>query len=303
MTAENSPCSPVVGGRRRTFCCHSATLSGAFPPNSLAAVEECLAARVPRLEVDVRFLADDSLLVFHDESFEHDTTGSGRVSERVRTEVAAIRYRADESHGVCFLEDVVERTAGTGTLLQVDLKLMRAITWERAQLLLKTLEPLRDNLIVGSQAHWNLRRLEGVPLALDPTLQWHYDPHRRLEEVFPRRLGVHGLWDDSPIAANPRVPAAEYLEARIADIEGLLPTAIEWMVDIGTILEIASLGLALGDRLRSSGRSLAAWTLRAGTPRSQQLVDQLFRLGVETIITDVPLLAAASFDAATVNRV
>ena len=53
--------SPIIAGRRRVFCCHSATLSTNFAPNSLAAVRECVDAGVPRLEIDVQFLADDGM--------------------------------------------------------------------------------------------------------------------------------------------------------------------------------------------------------------------------------------------------
>jgi glycerophosphoryl diester phosphodiesterase len=275
------------------FSCHRATLSGRFIPNSLAAVDECVGAGAPRLEIDVRFLADDAMLVFHDGLLDHETTASGRVDALDRAAASAVRYRQDERIGLCFLDDVVERMRGSETLLQVDLKLMRPISAPRARTLEAALAPISQHVLVGSQAHWNLRQLGGLPLAFDPTLQWH--GHRgRHGNAVPRTLGRHGMWDDAPLASNPYATPEEYIHARVGDIIGLLPAATEWMVDIATIEHIAGLGVDLGSELARYGVSLAAWTLRETEPDPGGLLDRLFRGGVRTVITDVPLAAAAA---------
>ena len=210
------------------LCCHSATLSGHLPPNSLAAVGECVEARVPRLEVDVRFMADDSMLIFHDSTLDQAATGAGVIAALSRRDVRSVRYRRDENHGLCFLEDVVDLMRGSGTVLQVDLKLMRPISPGRAAALKTALAPLGDQVIVGSQAHWNLRQLAPVPVAFDPTLQWHYNPARPVGAEGPRAMGVHGLWDDAPLAAIRQASAEEYIESRIRDLRGLLPAGGAW---------------------------------------------------------------------------
>ena len=291
MSLVREALSPTVRGISRAFACHSATLSGDYPPNSLAAVEECLREGVPRLELDVRFMADDSMAIFHDERLDRATDSAGRLSEMKRQDLAGVRYRGGE-HGICFLEDVVARTAGSRSMLQVDLKLMRPITQARVLKLCSALAPLDGNLIVGSQAHWNLRQLEGLPLAFDPTLQWRY-PQADFDEPFPKSLGVHGLLDDSPIASDPHVRAGEYIEARIADIAGLLPSAVEWMVDIRTILHFSDLGSRCGERLRQSGTALAAWTLRKETANPADC-RAAFGWARQSISTDMPLAAAGN---------
>lgn len=283
------------------FCCHSGTLSGRFPPNSLAAVAECVEAGVPRLEIDVRFMEDDAMLIFHDGALDRSTTGAGRVAGLSRADVTHIRYRADESHGLCFLEEVVDIVRGSATMLQVDLKLMRPMSATRASALQAVLRPLGSNLVVGSQAHWNLRRLNGLPVAFDPTLQWNYDPGRQTTGV-PHTLGVHGFWDDSPLAGIPHASPADYLESRIEDILALLPNAVEWMVDIQTVLRMGELGLALGERLGRSACALAAWTLH-DSPDMAATVSRLFELGAETVITDAPVAAAGAIARpSSVNR-
>jgi len=272
-----------------------ATLSGRFPPNSLPAVDECAAAGVPRLEIDVRFLADDSMLVFHDSGLAAATTGSGKVDALTRAEAVGLRHRGHPDTPLCFLEDVVGVLQGSGTFLQVDLKLMRPISPRRVELLAAALAPLGRDTFAGSQAHWNLRPLEeaGVPVAFDPTLQWHAGARGGSEEMVPARQGPHGLWDDAPLAHIPRTTAGEYTGSRIADLIGLLPGAVEWMVDIGTLRHLASLGCDLGGELDRYGIALAAWTMRdEGKAKARETMAALFRLGARTIITDdAPALA------------
>ncbi|MFN8616218.1 MAG: hypothetical protein U0837_03910 [Dehalococcoidia bacterium] len=289
MTDLAARLAPTIGGQRRVFCCHSATLSGRFSPNSLQAVKECVAAGVPRLEIDVQFLADDAMAIHHDPSFSAHAQGSVKLAELARGAMDDFGHRGGER--IAFLEDVVEAVAGSATLLQVDLKLSRPISPRRVELLEETLRPLEGRLVVGSQAHWNLRRLRGVPVALDPTLHWAFAAR---PPGIPHSLGVHGLWDDSPIASNPRFNAYDYVHARVDDLLSLVPGTVEWMVDIGTIFTLAELGVALGETLRERGVALAAWTLRGSSTSPRETLMRLFELGVETVITDIPELAAGA---------
>ncbi|MGE3074111.1 MAG: glycerophosphodiester phosphodiesterase [Dehalococcoidia bacterium] len=296
MESPGSALAPLVNGKQRVVCCHSATLSGRFPPNSLAAVQECVTAKVPRLEVDVRFLADDSMLIFHDTTLDGATNSSGPVASLARESVRAVRYLSDESQGLCFLDDVVDALRGSSTLLQVDLKLMRPITPARTSALLGALKSLDQQVIIGSQAHWNLRSLTGVPLAFDPTLHWHYDPERK---ALPRNMGVHGLWDDSPLAGIPHASADAYIEHRVQDLLNLFPQAVEWMVDIRTIQHVNVLGTNLAERLAQANCALAAWTIHEDTPERNALVRRLCDMGVETFISDVPPIVAEDLTSAS----
>ena len=275
-------------GRERVICCHRATLSGRFPPNSLAAIAECVEARVPRLEIDVRFLRDDAMLVFHDSRLDHETTGAGRVDALDGRAARALRYRSHGDHAICFLDEVVDVMKGGETLLQVDLNLMRPIAPAREAALAAALAPIADRVLIGTQAHWNLAPFarRGFRVAFDPTLQWHYAPARPLE-LTPRQLGIHGLWDDSPLAQIPHASARDYTAARIADLQGLVPAAVEWMVDIATIRHLASIGCALGAELSGRGIELAAWTLRdLGEPETSAALREMLELGATTIIAD-----------------
>ncbi|MEO9256014.1 MAG: glycerophosphodiester phosphodiesterase family protein, partial [Tepidiformaceae bacterium] len=127
--------TPTIAGRRRVICCHRSQLSGRFPSNSLAAVEECVAAGAARLETDVRFLPDDSMLLFHGTDLDHGTTGTGKVDALSYNEARQIRYCTPGSEPLCFLEEVVRAMQGSGATLQVDLTLMRPISPHRVRLL------------------------------------------------------------------------------------------------------------------------------------------------------------------------
>lgn len=285
---------PEVAGRRRTICCHSAALSGAHAPNSLEAVRECVAAGVPRLEVDVRFAADDGLVCFHDASLDAQTTGAGRVSDHTTFALRAVTYRST-GESLALLEEVIDAIRGSSTVLQVDLKLNRPISPSRVERLEQALAPVASQVVVGSQSPWNLRKFSRVPVAFDPTLFLNYTPGRR-QAPYPRQRGIHGFWDDSPLARNPYTTPQQYLEARFEELRGLVPAAIEWMVDIGTVFRIADLGIALGDELARHGIELAAWTLKERDP-VQATLERLWAAGAATVITDVPLAVAAALRA------
>lgn len=284
----------TVAGQRRVICCHRATLSGQFPPNSLAAVAECVAAGVPRLEIDVRFLIDDRMLILHGSDLGRETTGTG-VAESIDSAAAkALCYRAPGNHSLCFMEDVVDAVRGHQTLLQVDLQVTRPIGPARERLLAEALEPVRDHVLIGSQAHWNLRGLaaRGFRVALDPERHWHFEPGRDPADVPPARIGIHGLWDDAPLAHIPNVSTNEYFVQRLQDLVGLLPEAVEWMVDIPTVRRMGELGFPLGEHLRGHGIELAAWTLRDRGPETSTILAELFALGVTTVIADdAPVVA------------
>jgi hypothetical protein len=288
------PLAFEFAGRLRTFTAHRATLAHPHAPNSLAAVQACVAARAPRLEIDVRFLADGRMLIFHDRDFEPETTGAGPVAAATAEAVAGLRLRHD-SAPLCFLEDVVDAVRGSGTVLQVDLKGFVPYTRSQVAALAGALRPLGEGVVAGSQAHWNVRGLgaAGIPIALDPTLHWHYAPGRATTGLSPATLSRHGLWDDSPLAHLPELTFEAYAEARIADLLALV-RVVEWMVDCATLRFFASRGLRLGERLHEDGVRLAAWTVHdEGREATRALLHELFALGADVVITDaVPACAA-----------
>lgn len=244
------------------------------------------------MEIDVWFLADDEMLVFHDDRLDRETGGTGVVEEQTRGAIAGLRYRTGEP--VAYLEEIVREVRRGRTRLQVDLKPMGCIPARRLERLAAVLQPIAGQVLIGSQAHWNLRPLAaaGVPIALDPMLHWHAAPWAAGENRDPARMGQHGFWDDAPLASVAGVDPAEYITSRIEDLLSLVPAG-EWMVDYQTLLHLDSFGCRLGETLRAHGVDLAAWTLKdRGRVETGGLARRLFEIGATTIITDAPLALA-----------
>jgi glycerophosphoryl diester phosphodiesterase len=289
MEKVESPLTPEVGAARRVLCCHRSLLSGDCGANSLAAVRECVAAGVPRLEIDVRFLADDAVAVFHDETLDRETDGSGPISAHSRESLGSVRYRGCDE-GITYLEDIAAAMRGSGTLLQVDLKPLLPITRAHAEALAHALQPVAGHALVGSAAHWNLRPLAalGLEVAFDPTLHWNAQAREGGDGRDPARRSHHGFWDDSPLAHLQGLSTQDYIVARIADLLALVP-AVEWMVDWRTLFALDEAGCRLGEVLRGHGVALAAWTIKdEGHETTLAKMQRLFALGVETVITDHP---------------
>jgi glycerophosphoryl diester phosphodiesterase len=289
MEKVESLLTPEVGGARRVLCCHRSLFSGDCGANSLAAVRECVAARVPRLEIDVRFLADHAVAVFHDETLDRETDGFGPISVHSRQSLESVRYR-DCGEGITYLEEIAAEIAGSDTLLQVDLKPLLPISPPQAEALALALQPIAGHTLVGSAAHWNLRPLAalGLQVAFDPTLLWNAQAREGGDGRDPARRSHHGFWDDSPLAHLQGLSTPDYIAARIADLLALAP-AVEWMVDWRTLFALDDAGCQLGHRLRRHGVALAAWTIKdQGREATLAKLHRLFRLGVETVITDHP---------------
>ncbi len=276
-----------LGRGRVVLAAHQGRLTGAETPNSLLSVAACAAAGAARVEVDVTFTRDGEAVVSHEREL--------RVGGR---RVPADEVTSSEVPGLPRLWEVVQLLRASAAVLQVDLKLFRPIRAQEVERLLAVLSPIQPRVLVGSQAHWNLRPLAAAGLAVgfDPTLHFRYvapGAPRSWARGHPKRTGVWGFRDDSPLAQEASASPVAYLEARFTDLLALVPGVAELMVDYGTILRLGELGFALGLELQRRGVALAAWTVReyeGGT--TLHLLHRLAELGVSTIITDVPLLLA-----------
>lgn len=288
---DPAPFTVDAGARPRVFCCHKALTGKNGPPNSLDAVAACVAAGAPRIEIDIQFLADDRIAVFHDELLDGETEHQGQLAALTARELAAVRLR--DGGSIARLEQVVDAVAGTGTRLQLDLKTLVPLTAGQRAVLSSCVRRLGEGVLLGSRAHWTLRAFEGagIPLAFDPTLLLsHWGAQEAPGGVYPARTGIYGFWDDHPLAHIPGVGERAYLEARFEDLVALAPAVEEWMVNVATILAMGRCGYVLGAELAAAGKNLAAWTLEdAGALQTGALLRELADLGVSTFITDRPL--------------
>ena len=111
----------------RTINCAHRGASGHAPENTIAAVEKAIALGAGMAEIDIQQTADDRFAVFHDDTLERTTNGSGPLWEKTLAELQALdagSWFGPEYIGerIPSLEDVLETTCGR-LPLNIELKL------------------------------------------------------------------------------------------------------------------------------------------------------------------------------------
>lgn len=293
---------PIWDGQERSIACHRANLNDEQVPNSLDAVAACVAADAPRIEVDLRFLADGTMVVYHDAELDKESTGAGELSRLTCEDLRGLTYRRAPHPPIARFEEVVDAVTGSSVMLQVDLKERAPLESSQLAAIEHALGPIATHCIVGTGFYQNLVPIaqRGLRVALDSTPQWHYWPGRSVVgDITPLRMGLHGLWDDSPVAHTPSVDPEDYVASRVEEITALVPVVSEWMVDLHTLRHIEQLHVRLGHLLHERGIELAAWTLRDhGREATRDRMVELFELGADTVIADSAETVASYLDPA-----
>jgi glycerophosphoryl diester phosphodiesterase len=285
---------------------HGANWDPALPENSLVALEACLKAPVARAEVDLRMLADRDFLLAHDHILDTGTTGTGPVAALTADAARSLRvrdYPHDATHEpgpvtdlpVGLLSDVVEvMQANPGpTLLQLDMKDADPWPWDRIEELLRLTAPVRDRVLYGCTADWNLRRL----LHVDPTAPIGYDPMYYLDwtpegaelERLPGVRGAYGYLDAHPLARERRGETVDYLHDRLGGLLRLVPGPRDLYIRLRTAERMQADGLNdLAAMIHSLGASFDLWTLDAGTPNWEQRLKGAVAMRADVVTTNTP---------------
>jgi glycerophosphoryl diester phosphodiesterase len=285
------------GGRTALLTAHMAALSSAHRRNSRAAIAECLAAGVPRLEVDVHSLAGDDCIVTHDRHLQDHTTGHGSVGAATPDDVRACAFTDDPSDRPALLSEVVAMAEGTTTQIQLDLKDWRPMTADRVRALLDVIEPVAERIIVSTGQDWNLERLHRA----DPSLALGFDPGHYLDyaeegtPVFlPRSLGAYGYRDDHPLAVGRTEETADYLRERMTMLTLQAPWAREFFLDYHMMLRMLDDAFNVAEWLRERGLETTAWTPDVRGGDSVRDVRRLIEAGTTRITTNtIPAWLAA----------
>lgn len=293
---------PRPSGGNIALKVHRAVWSGTLPANSLAAIAECCAAGVARAEIDVQPRRDGGFVVFHDDHLDRGTDGMGEVRAQSSAELARIRLRwhgEATAHGLCDLADAVATIAAAPypTIFELDLKELEPWPWPRVEAFVRLLEPVRERVLLGTEADWNLRRIltvdPRIPVSLNPGayLDWTADD---AHPVLPR--GAYGYLDRHPLASERRGPVRDYLADRFGGISRLVPGTRELHLRLGFFERMLDDGVAdAAALLRATGPAVDVWTLDAGTPRWEERLRRVVAAGVDVVTTNTaPALAAAS---------
>jgi glycerophosphoryl diester phosphodiesterase len=283
-------------GRQLQLKVHGCVWSGEFPENSLAAIRECLTAPVARAEIDINLLRDGDFLVTHDTQLDSATTGSGPVRLTTRQDAAQLQCRW---HGKVWderpplLSEVVDlvRTEASPTVLELDAKDVEPWPWSRVEELARLVEPVRDQVIFGGCADWNLRRLVYVDprirVGFTPTFYLDWVPPNVAPDELPGEVGAYGYRDRHPLARARMEPTSDYLWERVNALTRLVPGMSEMHMRLSLFEHMQSDGLGdTAHRLHRAGLRVDLWTLDAGTPDWQGRLNNAVWAGADIITTN-----------------
>jgi glycerophosphoryl diester phosphodiesterase len=253
------------GARLVELKAHRGAWSGAHPQNSLAALRECYAAGVARVEIDFR-LHDDEFVVAHDKP-------------RKGRRVPLLREALD-----------IVRGSGPGpTLLMLDAKDDAPWSSHHVESLVRLCENVRDRIFIGSPADWNLRRLR----KMDPTLAIAFDPqyyltHDTRLHAVPGRRGAYGYQDVHPLALRRTVPAADYLRERFETLLGAVDGIREVHLRLAFFERMLHDGFDVASFAHDANVLVDVWTLDAGTRAWKSRLARALAGGADIVTTNTP---------------
>jgi glycerophosphoryl diester phosphodiesterase len=251
---------------------------------------------VARAEIDINLLRDADFLVTHDTQLDSATTGSGPVRLTTRKEAAQLqcRWRGQVwEHRPALLSEVVDllRAEPSPTVLELDAKDVQPWPYARVEELARLVEPVRERVIFGGCADWNLRRLVQVDsrirVGFTPTFYLDWVPPGVTPDELPGEVGAYGYLDRHPLARTRNQPTSDYLVERINGLIRLVPGACEMHIRLSLFEHMQSDGL--GDtthRLRRVGVRVDLWTLDAGTPDWQARLNNAVWAGADIVTSN-----------------
>lgn len=280
------------------------------PPNSLKAIEQCLQANAPVIEVDITPLVSSDFLLVHDADLESETSGVGPVNQ-CTPQVAKsywIKHRDQiTQHHPPLLSEVVRAFLDHPgkTRLQLDYKAVFPSTNdEPLHRLIQLIEPLQDRVIVSSGADWHLRKMRRLAPWLDLGfdigfyLDWR-DPAWMIgPRMPPYQRGAYDYYDDHILARSRELPTAAYLAERCDALALAVPNSSTWYVSHYVIAHGLDDGFNMAEWLHEHGIRLDAWTLDADKPVAAENALRLRDAGVDLFTTNTPNSLAALLNGA-----
>ena len=252
-------------GRLVELKAHRAAWSGAHPENSLAALRECYAARVARVEIDFRLQGGEFVVA-------HDRPRKGRRVPRLREAL-----------------DIVRSSPPGPTQLMLDAK--DEAPWSRhdVETLARLCDDVRDRIFLGSPADWNLRRLCKVDgdlaIAFDP--QYYLTWDRRVHAV-PGRHGAYGYQDAHPLALRRTRSTADYLRERFEMLLGAVIRIREVHLRLGFFERMLQDDFDVAAFAHEAGVQVDVWTLDTGSRGWKTHLARAVAGGADIVTTNTP---------------
>lgn len=281
-------------GKKTRLIHHAAQRGqGAFLPNSLSAVRDCINAGALAFEIDILPLLDGSFALLHDADLAVSTNGQGNAITTKRQELQDLRLKKSgmiSNEKLAFLDQVISLLVASPFTqkLQLDLKPHTALTPALIQSLLETIKPAFERIQVSSVSDWAIRALRkystDLQLGFDPLLYLDIpDVNPRPAQVPPFRVGAYGLLDDHPLSAYVWSDKKTYFSARA---EALLAQAVpgcEWFIRQETLLAADAAGFDWVAYLHQQGSLVNSWTI---DPPDFDLASRLITLGIDELTSN-----------------
>ncbi|WP_112320932.1 glycerophosphodiester phosphodiesterase [Oceanibium sediminis] len=240
-----------------------------FDPDRIVEGMRCGAS----VEIDIVRHAGGGFAVLHDETLDRATTGTGLVADATHACLRGHTRRDNDGRAtdtrIALLSDLCaslsETVIGTGALLQLDLKETSAtLTAADCLAFARAVRPVQRHVILSGGDAMAVAQLANAL----PDMQIGHDPcHFGTMD----RLKASG--DDAEFVARAMEEAGR---------AGLI------YLDIGLILDALGREFDMIAAFHARGRRIDAYTIRAVTPETVRLCQQLVELGVDQITTDDP---------------
>lgn len=275
-----APCAPPYPAWRVELVGHRG-LSPGFPENTLAAFRSSIALGVDVIELDLRGTADGEVVILHDETLDRTTDGTGPVTALTLAEIKTLDAGsyvdpAFNAERIPTYGEVLELARGTGVKLLLDIKLSEVLNKERIVRLTEQYGATLD-VIAGVRSVADLREFR----ELNPNLRTlGFIPEVTDSDAFVSAgVDMIRLWPDWIRESRDSADCqADYAARKAAAQSG----------------ERSQPGSAscIVEHVHAQGKPV--WATADDAPREQ--LDELIRLRVNGILTDLPEVLAALRD-------
>ena len=139
--------------------------SGYLPENTMDAFEEAAIQHADGIELDVQMTRDGELVVFHDETLDRVTEGSGYLKDYTLEELRKLHVQTPETKNGIFriptLEEVLDLVKSTGQILNIELKnsVFQYEGMDQKVFDLVNAKKMQDQIIYSSFNHFSVCRM------------------------------------------------------------------------------------------------------------------------------------------------
>lgn len=224
------------------------------------------------MEVDLRVHAGGGLVVLHEPSLDHETTGTGLIADASPEYLRSLRIRGEDGaptdDPVLLLEDLtglMRRDAAPGALVQLDFKeTLASLTPTTAAAFGRAVADLGDKIILSAGDWAAVNRLAETA------------------------AGMLRGFDPCDLPEASRLASAADVAGFVA-LTGRIATEADFIyLSYPLILHCLDLGHDIVGAFHDEGQKVDAWTLNTDHPDAANSLRRLVGCGVDQITTDEP---------------